>query len=96
MATGSAQSPKTYSTVAWRWSLSSGVLMSLALAEALGPDAIAIYCLPPTSKVIGGAEKPEPTLIFQSCSSVVSSNAATVPSVSLRKTSPPPVDTVPL
>jgi hypothetical protein len=70
--------------------------MSLALAEALGPDAIAIYCLPPTSKVIGGAEKPEPTLIFQSCSSVVSSNAATVPSVSLRKTSPPPVDTVPL
>ena len=74
MATCSAQSPKTYSTVAWRWSLSSGVLTSLALAETLGPDAIAIYCLPPTSKVMGGAEKPEPTLIFQSCSSVVSSD----------------------
>ena len=31
--------------------------MSLALAEALGPDVIAICCLPPTSKVMGGAEK---------------------------------------
>jgi hypothetical protein len=50
-ATGSTQSPKTYSTVAWRWSLSSGVLTSLALAEALGPDAIAIYCLSPTPQV---------------------------------------------
>ena len=29
-----AHSPNTYSTVAWRWSLSSGVLTSLALAEA--------------------------------------------------------------
>jgi len=43
------------------------------LAGALGPDAIAMYCLPPTSKVMGGAVKPEPTLIFQSSSSVVSS-----------------------
>ena len=39
----------------------------------LGPDTIATYCLPLTSKVIGGAEKPEPTLIFHSSSRVVSS-----------------------
>src|SRR5947209_6733544 len=48
--------PKTYSTVALRCSLSSGVLMSLLLAAMLGPDTIAIYCLPLTSNVIGGAE----------------------------------------
>src|SRR5260370_39031538 len=59
-----AHSPNTYSTVAWRCSLSSGVFMSLALAGPLGPDAIATYCLPLTSNVIGGAAKPEPTLIF--------------------------------
>lgn len=34
--------------------LESGVLMSLDLAALLGPDAIAKYCLPLTSKVIGG------------------------------------------
>jgi hypothetical protein len=39
----------------------------------LSPDRIATYCLPPTSKVIGGAEKPEPTLTFHTSSSVVSS-----------------------
>jgi hypothetical protein len=42
----------------------------------LGPDTIATYLLPLTSNVIGGAEKPEPTLTFHSSSSVVSSNAA--------------------
>ena len=30
--------------------------MSLLLAAMLGPDTIAIYCLPLTSNVIGGAE----------------------------------------
>jgi len=40
-----------------------------------------------TSNVIGGAEKPEPTLIFHNWSRVVSSNAATVPSTSARNTS---------
>ena len=40
--------------------------------------------MPLTSNVIGGAEKPEPTLIFHNSSSVVSSNAATVPSSSAR------------
>ncbi len=34
---------------------------------------MATYCLPPTSNVIGGALKPEPTLSFHSSSSVVSS-----------------------
>jgi hypothetical protein len=43
-----SHSAKTYSTVALRWSLSSGVLTSLALAAALGPDVIARYCLPLT------------------------------------------------
>ena len=64
-------------------------------ATGLGPDTIATYCLPLTSKVIGGAEKPEPTLIFHSSSSVVSSKAATVPSSSARNTRPPPVASVP-
>ena len=57
-----------------------------------GPDAIATYCLPLTSKVIGGAVKPDPTLSFQTSSSVVSSNAATVPSNSARNMRPPPVE----
>ena len=60
-----------------------------------GPDAIATYCLPLTSKVMGGAEKPEPILIFHNSSSEVSSKAATVPSIRPRKTSPPPVDSAP-
>ena len=38
------------------------------MAPAPSPDAIAMYCLPLTSNVIGGAEKPEPTLIFHSSS----------------------------
>src|SRR6266568_3569113 len=89
-------SENTYNTVALRCSLSSGVLMSLVRAALLGPAAIARYCLPLTAKVIGGAEKPEPTLTFHSSSSVVSSYAATVPSMSARKISPPPVASVPL
>jgi hypothetical protein len=48
-------------------------LMSLDLAPALAPEAIAIYCLPLTSKLIGGAEMPEPTLNFHNSSSVTSS-----------------------
>src|SRR5580704_8972214 len=66
-------SPNTYSTVALRCSLSSGVRMSLLWDAGLGPDAMARYCLPLTSKVIGGAEKPEPTSTFHTSSSVVSS-----------------------
>jgi hypothetical protein len=38
-------------------------LTSRALAARLGPDAIATYCLPLTSNVIGGAEKPEPRYV---------------------------------
>jgi hypothetical protein len=41
-----------------RCSLSSGVLTSRVREPGLGPDTIATYCLPLTSKVIGGAEKP--------------------------------------
>src|ERR1700675_1192550 len=93
---GLAHSANTCSTSALRCSRSSGVLTSLPLAPGLGPETIAIYCLPLTSNVIGGAEKPEPTLIFHNWSSVVSSNAATVPSTSPRNRSPPPVASVPL
>jgi hypothetical protein len=93
---GLTHNANTYSTTALRCSRSSGVLTSLVLAAGLGPETIAIYCLPLTSNVIGGAEKPEPTLIFHNWSSVVSSNAATVPSSSARNTSPPPVESVPL
>ena len=86
-------SPNTYSTVALRCSLSSGALARrrLPLAGSV-PDAIATYCLPLTSKVIGGAEKAEPILIFHNSSSEVSSQAATVPSIRPTKTRPPPVD----
>jgi hypothetical protein len=52
--------------------------------------------LPPTSKVIGGALKPTPTLIFQSSFIVVSSKAANVPSVKPVNTSPPAVVSAPL
>src|SRR5258708_18417399 len=68
-----AHSPKTWSTRAWRCSLSSGVLASCPLEPGLGPDTIPTYCLPLTSNVIGGAEKPGRTVIFHSSSSVVSS-----------------------
>src|SRR5580700_10869541 len=93
---GLTHNANTCNTTALRCSRISGVLTSLVLAAGLGPDTIAIYCLPLTSNVIGGAEKPEPTLIFHNSSSVVSSNAATVPSSSARNTSPPPVASVPL
>src|SRR5262245_8880210 len=88
---GRPHRPKTYSTVALRCSLSSGVRTSLLWEAVLGPDATATYCLPFTSNVIGGAAKPDPTLIFHSWSRVVSSKAATVPSSSARNTSPPAV-----
>src|SRR3954463_10869921 len=61
---GATHNPNTYSTMAWRRSRTSGELSSLVLAPPLGPDAMAIYCRLLYSKVIGGAEKPEPTLIF--------------------------------
>jgi hypothetical protein len=80
--------------VAFRCSLSSGILPNLLINRwdgGLGPDAIARYCLPLTSKVIGGALKPVPTLTFHNSSSVVASKAATVPSNRPRNTSPPPV-----
>src|SRR5262249_33123769 len=53
------------------------------------------YCLPLTAYVIGGALKPEPTLIFHSSSSVVSSSATMVPSSSAGSTTPPPVESTP-
>ena len=40
MSTGSDYSANTYMTVAWRWSLSSSVFMSLAFDTALGPEVI--------------------------------------------------------
>jgi hypothetical protein len=46
------------------------VLASCPLEPGLGPDTIPTYCLPVTENVIGGTEKPEPTLIFHSSSSV--------------------------
>jgi hypothetical protein len=50
------------------------VFASCPLEPGLGPDTFpTYYCLPLTSNVIGGAEKPEPTLIFYSSSSVASS-----------------------
>ena len=57
----------------WRISRSSGVKTCLVFDTRLSPVRIATYCLPPASNVIGGAEKPVPTLIFHSCSSDVSS-----------------------
>src|SRR6266849_10267253 len=91
----SAYKLNTYSTVALRSSLSSGVSRSFVREVALGPDAIAIYCLPSTSNVIGGAPNPAPTLIFHSWSRVVSSKAATVPSMRARNTIPPAVASSP-
>jgi hypothetical protein len=52
-------SEKTYSTVALRCSLSSGVSTGLFVAEAPCPAVIANYCLPLTSKLIGGADLPQ-------------------------------------
>src|SRR5215467_4978841 len=89
-------SPNTYNTEALRCSLSSGALARrrLPLAGSV-PDAIATYCLPLTSKVMGGAEKADPILIFHNSASEVSSKAATVPSIRPTKTRPPPVDSTP-
>src|SRR3954452_5346877 len=67
------QRPNTNSMVWLRWSLSSGIIACLLSAMRLSPDRMAMYCLPFTSNVIGGALKPTPTLIFHSCSRVVSS-----------------------
>src|SRR6202030_2050371 len=88
---GLTHNANTCSTSALRCSRSSGVLTSLALAAGLGPDTIATYCLPLASNVIGGAEKPEPRLIFHNSSRVASSKAAMVPSSSALNTRPPPV-----
>src|SRR5712691_11652499 len=64
---------KTNNMVWLRISRSSGVCECRRLEIGLSPDRIAIYCLPLTSNVIGGALKPVPTLIFQSGSKVMSS-----------------------
>src|SRR5262249_10922540 len=69
----STHKPKTNSMVCSRCSRSSGVWVWRRLLIGLSPERIATYCLPFTSNVIGGALKPVPTLIFQSCSMVVSS-----------------------
>ena len=72
-ARGGLYRPNTYSTVALRCSLSSGVLASRRLADSPPPDTIATYCLPLTSKLMGGALKGAPRFIFHNSSSVVSS-----------------------
>ena len=66
-------SPNTNSIVWLRISRSSGVFTSAVLAFRPSPVRIATYCLPPTSKVMGGALKPTPTLTSQSCSRLMSS-----------------------
>src|SRR5882757_1174728 len=66
-------SPNTNSMVWFRCLRSSGVCECRRLEIGLKPDRIATYCFPLTSKVIGGALKPVPTLIFHSCCMVVSS-----------------------
>jgi hypothetical protein len=59
-------SPNANSMVWLRISRSSGVFTSAAFAFRLSPVRIATDGLPPTSKVMGGALKPAPTLISQS------------------------------
>ena len=44
-----------------------------ASGSRLMPERIATYCFPPASNVIGGALKPDPTLIFHTWSEIVSS-----------------------
>src|ERR1700730_1174580 len=85
---GFHHSPNTNSMVWLRISRSSGVRVSLPLEIWLSPDMMATYCLPPASKVIGGALKPLPTLIFHSCSTVPSSHAANDPSTKAVNTRP--------
>src|SRR5262249_32627143 len=58
--------PNTNSIVWLRISRSSGVFTSVDFAGRLSPVRIATYCLPPTSKVMGGALMPTPTLTCQS------------------------------
>src|ERR1700733_12408789 len=79
------QRPNTYTTVAFRISLSSGALMSRRCATALGPEAIARYCLPLTAKVIGGAVKPDPTFNFHTSSSVRNIDAPPYREYTLRR-----------
>src|ERR1700682_30320 len=50
-----AYSANTNSMVWLRCSLSSGVKLSARSEMRLSPERMATYCLPPTSKVIGGA-----------------------------------------
>ena len=56
--------PKTNSMVWLRMLAQFGRQHVAVLVIALMPDRMATYCLPPASKVIGGALKPVPTLIF--------------------------------
>src|SRR5579871_799850 len=65
--------PNTNIIVWWRISRSSGVRTCRVFDTRLSPARMTTYCLPPVSKVMGGAEKPVPTLIFHNCSSDVSS-----------------------
>jgi len=67
----SRYSPNTNSMVWLRISRSSGVNAWRPFDIALKPERIATYCLPLTSKVMGGAWKPVPTLIFHSSCMVV-------------------------
>src|SRR5262245_60393278 len=61
-------SANTNSMVWLRISFSSGVSVRRPLEIWLSPDMIATYCLLPTSKVMGGALKPDPTLnVHSSC-----------------------------
>ena len=57
----------------FRISRSSGVSVIRSFETRLRPVMIARYCLPPVSKVIGGALMPTPTLIFHSGSRLTSS-----------------------
>src|SRR6185369_5710703 len=66
-------SPNTNSTVAFDNVFISGERASLARPTTPMPEAMAMYCLPSTMYVMGGATKPEPTLIFHNSSSVWSS-----------------------
>src|SRR5262245_21072911 len=68
-----AHNPNTYSMVALGMPRSSGERAILARPTLLMPEAMAMYCLPSTAKVMGGAEKPVPILTFHSSSSVWSS-----------------------
>src|SRR5262245_60021458 len=68
------QRPNTYSIEATDMVLSSGNSASVC-DVCLDPTSTAIYCLPLTEYVIGGAVKPVPALKLQSGCSVFASNA---------------------